>query len=546
MATPAILPTSAALARDRQRIRTLQWSIVGVFTVVGVLTLVLPIGRTEFRSQWLHVPYILALAGGAANSAWGTWTRFRMDGTSRAWLLAAAFAVLALLYAPHAVYGAQESDPAGFFYGPASRLAFGVILIIAMSPMPVPRFVRRPQASFLLLVLLFVGVVDLFLHADWVIALLEPDPRRSNQYLETAAFVAQSIAVLQFVYRWWRTKRRIMITWIAGVGAMAIGSALMIPAEGWQLRWWWGHLGLLAATVIFVLGTDRQMARAIHEHELLLVYQPKVWLRTGELAGVEALLRWQHPDHGLVPAGDFIPKAEETDLITPFTMWAIRESIGQHRKWLDEGLKVPVAVNVAVRLLRDTRLIELIKAELTGHDLEFDAISLELTESQSLETETAATEMLAALAAAGLSIAVDDFGTGYSSLSYIRNLPVKEVKLDQSFVRKMESSDQDFMIVKSTIELAQGLGHKVVAEGIETEEVRNLLTALGCDIGQGYYWSRPLPAAELARWAREYQSRSKAGGTWAQHPPAAADGPDAAPPDPVAEPPPASAELERG
>ncbi|HUS62696.1 MAG TPA: EAL domain-containing protein, partial [Acidimicrobiales bacterium] len=337
------------------------------------------------------------------------------------------------------------------------------------------------------------------------------DPRGANQLVETAALAFQSIAVIQFTVKWFRTRRRIMITWLSAVGAMAIGSALMIPARGWEVRWWFAHLSLLVASAVFIVGTDRLMARAIDERELRLVYQPKVWLRTGEIAGVEALLRWQHPDHGLVPAGDFIPKAEETDLITPFTYWAVREATRQHREWLDAGLTIPVAVNVPVRVLRDDRLIALIRQELDTHGLDTDAISLELTESEGIEKETTAAEMLAALAAMGLRIAVDDFGTGYSSLSYLRNLPVKEGKLDQSFVRSLETSDEDFVIVKSTIELAQGLGHKVVAEGIETEEVRNLLTALGCDIGQGYYWSRPLPAADFATWAREY--RVRVGGT---------------------------------
>ena len=479
-----------------------QLALLAGFTVIGLAMLVLPVGRTELRSSLLHVPYVLALAGGAIVAAWGTWVRFRMDGSSRAWLLSAAFGVLALVFLPHALYDSGSTDPVHFFYGPASRLAFGVVLIIAMSPLPVPRVLRNPRATALVVMLAVIAVVDLVLHADWVQAILEPDPVRSNRWIELAALAAMSVAILQFFVKWIRTRRRILITWIAGVAATAVGSAFMIPAAGWEIRWWWAHLGLLVTAAVFVLGTDRQMFGALDRHELRLVYQPKVNLRTDELIGVEALLRWQHPDQGLVPAGDFIPKAEETDLITRFTFWAISEATAQHRRWLDEGLTIPIAVNVTARLLRDARLMELIKAELAQHHLDPSAIALELTESKALESEQSGAEVLAALAAMGLRIAVDDFGTGYSSLSYLRNLPINEVKMDRSFVAPMASSQHDYTIVSSTLQMAQALGHKVVAEGIEDEDVAELLVGLGCDIGQGYLWSRPLPAEELSAWVR--------------------------------------------
>lgn len=462
----------------------------------------LPIGRTEFRSELLHVPYIAALAAGAAITSGGTWVRFQMDGTSRAWLLSAAFGALAVLYMPHALYDSTEADPVGFAYGPASRLVFGLILIIAMSPTPVPKFLRNPRMTALVVALLVIAVIDVVLHADWVHALLEPDPQRSNRILETMALAAMSVALLQFFVKWLRTKRRILITWMAGVAAMAIGSALMIPTSGWELRWWWAHLGLLVASAVFVIGTDRQMARAIDERELALVYQPKVDLTTDEMTGVEALLRWNHPDQGLVPAADFIPKAEATDLITPFTFWAIREAIGQHRRWLDSGLEVPIAINVTARILRDNRLLEIIKDELHRHRLTASALSLELTESKALESEPMAGEALQALAAIGLKISVDDFGTGYSSLSYLRNLPISEVKLDRSFVAPMATDHHDYTIVASTLQMAHGLGLTVVAEGIEDEAVAGLLHDLSCGTGQGYLWSRPLPADELFTWAR--------------------------------------------
>ena len=498
-----MVTSAERLARKRRRIRVAQWGLVTAFAAMGVLLSFLPVGRTEFRSEILHIPYVLALAAGAAFTAWGTWVRFRMDGTSRAWLLSAAFGVLALVFLPHGLYDASGSDPVGFFYGPASRLAFGVVLVIAMTPLPVPRVLRRPQTTALLLILAVIALVEVVLNADWVHRLLEPDPVRSNQLLDVAALVAISVAMVQFAVKWVRTRRRILITWIAGAASVAISSALTIPSAGWEIRWWWAHLGLLVASAVFVVGTDRQMRGAIDRGELRLVYQPKVDLVTDELAGVEALLRWQHPDQGLVPAGDFIPLAEEvSDLIASFTLWAIGEAVTQHRRWLDDGLRIPVAVNVTARLLRDSRLIDAIKSELADKQLEPTALSLELTESKALESEDSSAESLAALAAFGLSIAVDDFGTGYSSLSYLRNLPVTEVKLDRSFVAPMASSQHDYTIVSSTVQLAHALGLKVIAEGIEDEQVADLLARLGCEIGQGYLWSRPLPADELFNWAR--------------------------------------------
>lgn len=494
---------SEKLARTRRRIRATQWGLVAGFAAIGVITLVLPVGRIELRSEILHVPYVLALAAGAAITAWGTWVRFRMDGTSRAWLLSAAFGALALLFVPHALFDSSGPDPVGFFYGPASRLTFGLLLILAMSPLPVPRMLRHVRTTALLLILAVIALAAVVLNADLVQRLLEPDPVRSNRLLEMAALAAMCVALVQFGVKWLRTRRRILITWIAGVSSVAIGSALTIPSAGWELRWWWGQLGLLVASAVFVLGTDRQMRGAMDRGELRLVYQPKVDLVTDEIAGVEALLRWQHPDQGLVPAGDFIPLAEETaNLITSFTLWAIREAVAQHRRWMDEGLRIPIAVNVTAGLLRDSRLIDVIKHELADKGLDPGALSLELTESKALESEDSGAETLAELAAFGVSIAVDDFGTGYSSLSYLRNLPVSEVKLDRSFVAPMASSQHDYTIVSSTVQMAHALGLKVVAEGIEDEQVADLLARLGCEIGQGYLWSRPLPPDELFAWAQ--------------------------------------------
>jgi EAL domain-containing protein (putative c-di-GMP-specific phosphodiesterase class I) len=509
-----------AVLRARLQTRYLRMAgVVGWFAAVGLLVSLLPMGHTVGRSQAVHALLVGVLVSGAANYAWSTWLRFRLDGTSRAWLLAAAFAVLALVFAPSAlVSSGSPLDDAFTFFGPISRLGLGLVLILAMSPTPVPRVLRQPAATLVILVAAVGGTIQLVLHPDTVLGWMGDHPAQRIRLVEAAALAALCISLVQFYVKYVRTRRPIMITWIAGVAAIAVESALMLRARPWEVRWWFAELGIAVSAGAFILGTDRKMAGVIDEKELRLVYQPKIWLRTGEIAGAEALMRWQHPDHGLVPPDSFIPTAEATDLIAPFTLWAIREAIRQHREWLDTGLVVPIAVNVTVRLLRDDRLLEMIKRELATHSLDVDAISLELTESQALETEPAARETLAALRDLGLRMAVDDFGTGYSSLTYLRNLPVQEVKLDKSFVQKMEHHEHDFLIVQSTVDLVQKLGHKVIAEGIETEEARNLLTALGCDVGQGYYWSKPLMADDFEAWARAYEPTTggtwKSGGTW--------------------------------
>ncbi len=487
--------------------------IVAGFAAIGLVLSLVPQGESMWSSPPLHALLVAALVVGAANYAWSTWLRYRLDGTSRAWLLAAAFAVLALLLAPSALVSSGNSfDDAFVYFGPAARLGLGVVLILAMSPTPVPRVLRQPAATMVILIAAAGGTIQLVLHPDIVLGWMGQRADQRLRLLELAGLAAICISLVQFYVKWLRTRRSIMITWIAGVSAIAVQSALSLAASPWQLRWWFAQFGVLVSSGVFLLGTDRHMAGVIDQRELRLVYQPKIWLRTGEIAGVEALMRWQHPDHGLVSPDKFIPTAEATDLIAPFTRWAIREAIRQHREWLDAGLEIPIAVNVTVRLLRDNRLVDLIKSELDAHSLGVAAISLELTESQDLETEPAARETLLAFREMGMRMAVDDFGTGYSSLTYLRNLPVQEVKLDKSFVQKMGEHEHDFLIVQSTVDLVQKLGHKVIAEGIEDEEVRNLLAMLGCDIGQGYYWSKPLMADEFEAWARAYKPST--GGAW--------------------------------
>ena len=239
-----------------------------------------------------------------------------------------------------------------------------------------------------------------------------------------------------------------------------------------------------------------ELRRAIENAELVLHYQPKAAFETGEVNSVEALVRWQHPVRGLVLPSDFIPLAQQTTLITPLTRWVLDEALGQCRRWQDEGLVVAVAVNLAPRDLLDEQLPGYLKKLLKKWELAPTSVELEITESAVVSEPARA--VLERLGAMGVRLSIDDYGTGYSALDHIRRLPVNEIKIDRSFVARMLNSDDDAVIVRSTIELARSLGLDVVAEGVEDEETWASLKALGCDLAQGYALGRPVPADELA------------------------------------------------
>jgi diguanylate cyclase (GGDEF)-like protein/PAS domain S-box-containing protein len=248
------------------------------------------------------------------------------------------------------------------------------------------------------------------------------------------------------------------------------------------------------------LGMIGELRSAIEQDELVLYYQPKVSLRTGRCDRVEALVRWQHPQRGLIPPDDFIPLAEQTGLIKSLTQWVIRTALRQCRTWLDEGLEIAVGVNLSMRNLHDPDLVEQISHLLTVTGVPAAVLKLEVTESALMTDPLRALGSLARLRAIGVEIAIDDFGTGHASLSYLKQMPVEEIKLDRSFVRDMTSDKNDFTIVRSTIELAHDLGLRVIAEGVEDQATWDLLVKLGCDLAQGYHMSRPLPAAALRQW----------------------------------------------
>ena len=239
------------------------------------------------------------------------------------------------------------------------------------------------------------------------------------------------------------------------------------------------------------------LRRAIDHGQLVLHYQPKVDLNSGAVLGVEALVRWEHPAHGLLTPDRFLPLAEHTGLIEPLGRWVLEEAIRQARAWKDEGMPTKVAVNLSVRSLHDKALPELLATILERHGVEPGLLQVEITESTLMADPELATEISGRLAAMGVQLAIDDFGTGYSSLAYVRRLQASEIKIDKSFVLEMARAKNDAVIVQSTIDLGRNLGMRVVAEGVEDQETWDLLKASGCELAQGFMVSKPLPADEV-------------------------------------------------
>jgi diguanylate cyclase (GGDEF)-like protein/PAS domain S-box-containing protein len=242
------------------------------------------------------------------------------------------------------------------------------------------------------------------------------------------------------------------------------------------------------------------LRRAISEHELVLHYQPKAALESGKVTSVEALLRWNHPVRGMARPDSFIPLAQETSLIGPLTLYVIEQALHQVRAWREQGLALSVAVNLSTRNLLDRSLPRQVEDLLGRCEVSPKDLELEVTESSMLANPTRARAVLAELSDLGIRLSIDDFGTGYSSLAYLRELPVDEIKIDRSFVLGMSEEEGDAVIVRSTVDLGRNLGLEVVAEGVETLEDWEFLRELGCTTAQGYFLSRPLPAAELSEW----------------------------------------------
>ena len=251
-----------------------------------------------------------------------------------------------------------------------------------------------------------------------------------------------------------------------------------------------------------------ELRQAVERGELRLYLQPKLMLDNGRVSGAEALVRWQHPQRGLVPPMEFIPFAEQTGFIRVLTMWVFEEAA---RHWLAlqaEGLSLTLSINLSTRDLLDPDLPQKFDALLVKHRVPAEAFCLEITESAIMDDPTRALATLNRLSLLGFRLSIDDFGTGYSSLAYLKRLPVDELKIDKSFVMSMEKDADDAKIVRSTIDLAHNLGLTVVAEGVEDAKSWQMLRELDCDEAQGYHMGRPMPATEFVAWSAAWLERN--------------------------------------
>jgi diguanylate cyclase (GGDEF)-like protein/PAS domain S-box-containing protein len=246
-----------------------------------------------------------------------------------------------------------------------------------------------------------------------------------------------------------------------------------------------------------------ELRHAIEQRELVLHYQPKATLDDGEVRGTEALLRWQHPERGLIHPDAFIPLAQDNGLIGPLTLYVVGEALRQCRVWADQGLGVSVSVNLSVRNVLDLEFPGQVAALLARWNVAPELLGLEVTESILLTNPGRAKRVLGELAALGVRLAIDDFGTGYSSLAYLHHLPVDELKIDRSFVIGLEADAADVAIVQSAIDLGRNLGLDVVAVGVQTRAVWDKLRGLGATSAQGYLLSRPLAPEQFEDWLRE-------------------------------------------
>lgn len=249
------------------------------------------------------------------------------------------------------------------------------------------------------------------------------------------------------------------------------------------------------------LELSRDLQRAVSGGQLELVYQPKVDARSQEITAAEALLRWNHPVHGVISPERFIPLAERSGLIASIGDWVLDEAIRQAAQWRDKGLRMRVAINVSGHQMRQDDFVERLARGLARHDLRPGRFTCEITETLAMEDTADTQRAFARLREVGVHVSIDDFGTGHSSLALLRRLPAAELKLDTDFASDLAASQDARTIVQAIVQMAHTLDLRVVAEGVETPEQRDLLVALGCDELQGFYFARPMSAAELELWA---------------------------------------------
>lgn len=249
------------------------------------------------------------------------------------------------------------------------------------------------------------------------------------------------------------------------------------------------------------------LRKALEKNELSLFYQPKIELKTNKIVGAEALIRWQHPELGMISPNEFISIAEKTGLVVAIGNWIVKNACAQTKAWHDMGFQLVVAINLSAYQFRQGDISHVIAETLWETGLEPSALDLEITESVIMENPEKSVLMLHVLRSMGVSIAIDDFGTGYSSLAQLKSLPFQSLKIDQSFVRNLEVDPAyNRTIIVTIISMAKQLGLKIIAEGIETEEQKQFLLELGCDYGQGYLFSKPVEVGEMTRLLQEQRS----------------------------------------
>jgi diguanylate cyclase (GGDEF)-like protein len=258
------------------------------------------------------------------------------------------------------------------------------------------------------------------------------------------------------------------------------------------------------------LAMESSLRRAVERNEFLLHYQPKLDLRTGAIAGVEALVRWKHPDWGMVAPAQFIPLAEETGLIVQIGEWVLKTACEQSRQWRDQGIPgVRVAVNLSARQFAQKSLLQDVARIIAESGLTPECLELEITESMVMQNPEHARETLQKLKAMGISLSMDDFGTGYSSLAYLKKFPIDCVKIDRSFIKDIPVDADDMAITKGVIALGHSLRLKVVAEGVETKEQQEFLQANDCDEMQGFLFSKPLPTEEITTLLKNHVQKPR-------------------------------------
>jgi EAL domain-containing protein (putative c-di-GMP-specific phosphodiesterase class I)/CheY-like chemotaxis protein len=256
--------------------------------------------------------------------------------------------------------------------------------------------------------------------------------------------------------------------------------------------------------------TTDSLSAALAAHEFRLLYQPKVELKSAEIAGFEALIRWQHPTRGAIPPLDFIPFAESSAAIDQITHWLSLTACEQLRAWDADGMAFDVALNISARNLHEPRLPQLLESHCRAAGLSPSRVTLELTETAAMQDAVQMMDVLSRLRIKGFKLAIDDFGTGYSSLVQLHRLPFNEIKIDRTFVSDCTISAESRSIVRLVIDLAHALGMRAVAEGVETAETMDLLRELGCDHAQGYFISRPIEAHDVPGFVVKYRESDRA------------------------------------